>query len=311
MSDIITLQNIRKSYKDKKTGRFDALSDVTLSVHAGEAFGFIGPNGAGKSTTMKILTNIVEPDGGEARISGIPVNDFHARKGMSYVPENPYLYDYLTPMEILLMGARMHGLQEPNLESHCMKTLECFGIAHVAKKTIRQFSKGMTQRTALAHALVCRPKLLILDEPLSGLDPIGRKEVVDILTEYRDQGGTIFFASHVLNDVERLGDRFGIIHKGLLRAVNTAAELEGKSSEDLRAVISRGEKALDGMVREGSNLWRSQVKESELADWIKQLNNIQHQIVEVKSGGPTLEQAFLAFIAAAEKSSPSAKLLDG
>ncbi len=300
MKDIISLRDIKKSYRDKKSGRFEALSGITLNVQAGEAFGFVGPNGAGKSTTMKILTNIIEADSGEARIFGISVSNASARKGMSYVPENPYLYDYLTPIEMMLMGARMHDLPEQGLHTHCMTTLERFGIAHVAKKTIRQFSKGMTQRTALAHALVCKPQLLILDEPLSGLDPIGRKDVVDILTEYRDQGGTIFFASHVLNDVERLGDRFGIIHKGLLRAVDTPAELEGKS-DDLRVISSKGDSQIDGMERDGFNQWRVQVNQAELLTWLQRIQSAGHQVMEVRSGGPTLEQAFLGYIAAADQ----------
>ena len=298
MSDIITLQNVSKSYRDKRFRRFQALCDVSLSVHPGEAFGFVGPNGAGKSTTMKILTGIIEADGGEARMFDIPVSDHRARKGMSYVPENPYLYDYLTPLEMLLMGARMHQLPEAGLREHCMAVLERFGIAHVADKRIRTFSKGMTQRTALAHALACKPKLIILDEPLSGLDPLGRKDVVDILLDYRAQGGTIFFSSHVLNDVQRLGDRFGIIHKGVLRSVNTPAELAGGSESSL-VIRTQGTVEVPGLASDGPGKWHVSIEEPDLLDWLQKLKTAGHQIIEVRRG-PTLEQAFLRFIREAE-----------
>jgi ABC-2 type transport system ATP-binding protein len=213
---------------------------------------------------------------------------------MGYVPENLYLYDYLTPLEILTMGARMHGLGKTGLRKHCMDMLERFGIAHVADKRIRNFSKGMTQRTALAHALACQPQLLILDEPLSGLDPIGRKEVVDILADYRAQGGTIFFSSHILNDVQRLADRFGIIHRGMLRSVSTPAELAGQADDRL-VVRTKGEAALPQMIADGAGQWRIEINDADLNSFIAQLPAIGHKLIDVRRG-PSLEQAFLRFI---------------
>jgi len=304
-TDIIALEVISKSYRDKRFRRFQALRDVSLSVQPGEAFGFVGPNGAGKSTTMKILTGIIDADAGNARVFGLPVHDHHARLNMSYVPENPYLYDYLTPLEILTMGARMHGLPANGLRQHCMSVLERFGIAQVAGKRIRNFSKGMTQRTALAHALACKPKLLILDEPLSGLDPIGRKDVVDILLEYRSQGGTIFFSSHVLNDVQRLGDRFGIIHKGVLRSVSTPAELIGRS-ESFFVIHTRGKEPLPDMTKDGTEKWQIEVSENVLVESLQRFKEAGHQIEDVRRG-PSLEQAFLRFIAEMESAQPSEK----
>ena len=294
LASIISLEKIQKVYSDNRFRKFVALEDVTLEVMEGEAFGFIGPNGAGKSTTIKVLTGIITADSGKATMFGLPVTDHLSRKGMSYVPENPYLYDYLTPLEMLLMGCHMHGLKEDNLKAHCMKVLESLSIAHVANKRIRNFSKGMTQRTALAHALACKPRLLILDEPLSGLDPIGRKDVVDILMKYRNEGGTIFFSSHVLNDVQRLGDRFGIIHQGKLRAVNTPTEVFGEK-ESFYIIRSVGTSALPGLERESGDKWQIQVKEHELVEWLEKLKVAQHKIMDVQRG-PTLEQAFLHFI---------------
>ena len=193
------------------------------------------------------------------------------------------------------MGARMHGLPEAGLKEHCMAVLDKFSISHVANKRIRQFSKGMTQRTALAHALVCKPKLLILDEPLSGLDPIGRKQVVDILTDYRNDGGTIFFSSHVLNDVERLGDRFGIIYRGKLRTVSTPGELVHHEEAPF-AVRYEGDQGIDGAEQEKAGRWRLHASAQDLWAVLDTLKNAGHQIVDVKRDEPTLEQAFMKFI---------------
>ena len=159
-----------------------ALDSISLTIGHGETVGFIGNNGAGKSTTLRIILGLQRATSGMARLNGLPIDDPDARGGVAYVPENPYLYDYLTPMELLSIGVKMHRRGfvggRIGLELHCKNWLERFGIAHVADKRIRNFSKGMTQRTALAHALACEPDFLILDEPLSGLDPLGRQDVV-------------------------------------------------------------------------------------------------------------------------------------
>jgi ABC-2 type transport system ATP-binding protein len=300
MTSAISLHNLSKSYRDKKRQPFNALSNMTLDVQQGEAFGFVGPNGAGKSTTIKILINIINADSGEASLFDRPVTEHAARKGVSYVPENLYLYDYLTPLEMLLMGARMHGLPEAGLKAHCMTVLDKFSISHVANKRIRQFSKGMTQRTALAHALVCKPKLLILDEPLSGLDPIGRQQVVDILTEYRNDGGTIFFSSHVLNDVERLGDRFGIIYRGKLRTVSTPGELVHHDEAPFAVRYERNQ-AIDDAEQEKPGRWKVHSSAQNLWAVLDSLKTAGHQIVDVKRDEPTLEQAFMKFISDMDK----------
>jgi ABC-2 type transport system ATP-binding protein len=300
MTNAISLTGLSKIYRDKKRHIFQALSDITLDVKPGEAFGFVGPNGAGKSTTIKVLTNIINADSGSAQLFSIPVTEHISRKGVSYVPENLYLYDYLTPLEMLLMGARMHGLPEAGLKEHCMAVLDKFSISHVANKRIRQFSKGMTQRTALAHALVCKPKLLILDEPLSGLDPIGRKQVVDILTEYRNDGGTIFFSSHVLNDVERLGDRFGIIYRGKLRTVSTPGELV-QHDEAPFIVRYEGVQSIAAAELEKAGRWRLQTSAQNLWSVLDALKSAGQQIIDVKRDEPTLEQAFMKFITDMDK----------
>ena len=244
MAEIITVESLTKVFRSSLfKPAFTAVLDVSLKIEQGETFGFIGANGAGKSTTIKMLTGILKPTSGSVNLFGLEATDPASRRGVGYVPENPSLYDYLTPLEILEMGLSLHKTIVVNCRSHCMKWLERFDIAHVANKRIRSFSKGMVQRTALAHALAIEPRLLILDEPLSGLDPVGRRDVVDILDEYRRGGGTLFFSSHVLYDVERIADRFGLIHKGKLLHIRSPQEIVADQA-DSYVVHYRGAAAI-------------------------------------------------------------------
>lgn len=292
----IEFKAISKSFRQGLMASCRALNEVSFEVYEGEAFGFIGQNGAGKSTSIKILTGALRADSGAASLFGVDVADHRSRKGMGYVPESPWLYDYLSPLEILKMGVHAHGLKPASgIKAHCMNWLERFDIAHVANKRIRDFSKGMVQRTALAHALACQPRLLILDEPLSGLDPVGRKDVVDVLLEYRQTGGTIFFSSHVLHDVERLADRFGLIHKGELRTVQAPHELLG--SEQRFSVRSVGDAAVDGMQSDVGNRWFAEVTQTQLWELLNRVERAGHQILEVKPS-LSLETAFLQYVSA-------------
>lgn len=295
MTYAIELSHLCKSYRDKRLRRFQAVQDVSLTVNPGEAFGFVGPNGAGKSSTIRVIMGLAHADSGTARLFDTPIDDYRSRQGVGYVPENLYLYDYLSPLEFLMTGARLHGLPKTGLEQHCLRWLERFGVAHVAHKRIRAFSKGMTQRTALAHALACRPKLLVLDEPLSGLDPVGRKDVVDILQEYRDQGGAVFFSSHILHDVERLGDRFGIIHQGKLRTISTPDELAGNASPRMNVLVA-GPQAPAGFIADGPGKWRIEVPKEDVWSVLDAARNTGVDVVEVRPVKLSLEQAFMRFI---------------
>lgn len=224
MSAAIEFQGVSHTFKAKGK-EVQAVRDVSFSLSEGEVFGFVGPNGAGKSTTIKIMLDIINDYQGQVTIYGTDAHRAEARQGLAYVPEAPALYEQFTPLEILRMGLSMYGIKRSDADAWCMQWLERFSIAEYAKRRIRQLSKGNVQRTALAHAMAVEPRLLILDEPLSGLDPVGRKDVVDILNDYKKQGGAIFFTSHVLHDVERIADRFGFINKGQLLTVRSPREL--------------------------------------------------------------------------------------
>lgn len=291
MTSAISVVNLKKTYPRTWLNRpFDALKGISLNVEEGEVFGFIGPNGAGKSTVIKILTGVLRSSEGEAALFGVEVTNPESRRGLGYVPETPSLPDYLTPMEILSMGMELHGHKVSDARQHCLRWIERFGLADVANKVVRGFSKGMAQRTALAHAMAVKPRLLILDEPLSGLDPIGRREVVDILFEFRQQGGTIFLTSHVLHDVERLADRFGLIHKGELRAVRTPGEMVG---EDERVLVrSQGQTAISGMLSEPGGRWMIEVTRIDLWRTLNALEAAGHSVLEIKPS-LSLEAAFL------------------
>jgi ABC-2 type transport system ATP-binding protein len=295
MNSAISIQSLRKTYpRNWAAPPFEALKGISLTVEPGEVFGFIGQNGAGKSTAIKVLIGAIRATSGSASLFGVEVENPTARKGLGYVPENPNLPDYLTPLEVLSMGLEMNACDVAMPRKHCMEWLERFGLADVANKVIKGFSKGMTQRTVLAHALVTKPRLLILDEPLSGLDPIGRRDVVEILSEYRQQGGTIFLTSHVLHDVERLADRFGLIHKGELRAVRSPGELV---SDDERVIVrTQGAgAALPGMVSEPGGRWVVEASRSELWLLLEHINTAGHTLLEIR---PTLslEAAFLEVV---------------
>lgn len=294
MSLALAADGIHKTYRRGwRRALAEALKGVSLEVSVGETFGFIGPNGAGKSTLIKIFVGALRADRGRALIFDRDVSDPQARLGLGFVPENPSLPDFLTPYETVLMSLRLHRVKPTDERKHVMGWLERLELAAVADKPLRSFSKGMLQRTALAQALAPEPPLLILDEPLSGLDPIGRRDVVDILAEYRRKGGTLFFSSHVLHDVERLADRFGLINQGQLCAVRSPAELSG--ADDVVEIHSYGDVAVEGMSAEAGTRWICRVSRSELWAVLQRLREAGHSIHSVR---PTmsLEGAFMAVV---------------
>lgn len=233
---MINIRGISKEFREGITGkRVMALQSLDLEVKQGEVFGFLGPNGAGKSTTIKILLNLIYSDTGKAEIGGKDVHNPEARKVVGYLPENPYFYDYLTAEELLWFGGKTVGMASKAIRERSDFLINKVDLQNARKRPLRTYSKGMFQRAGLALALIHDPDVVILDEPMSGLDPIGRKMVGDLLIELKGQGKTVFFSSHILNDIERFSDRAGIIVGGKLRLVDTLSNLmsDGTNLEEV------------------------------------------------------------------------------
>ena len=226
--------------------KVEAVRGVDFEVRAGEVFGLLGPNGAGKTTTLKAVLRLIFPDEGAIRIFGEPTTHRETMRRVGYMPENPYVYQYLKPLEFLDLCGRLMGMPASARRTRSMSLLEQVGLTHALDRPIGRFSKGMTQRVGIAQALLHDPELLILDEPMSGLDPVGRKAMRDLLLEQKRAGKTLIFTSHILSDVESLCDRVVIVNRGRVSA-------SGKLDELLRPEVRRVEVALSnvsGLLRE-------------------------------------------------------------
>jgi ABC-2 type transport system ATP-binding protein len=207
-----------------------ALDHLDLEIEEGEVFGFLGHNGAGKTTTIKLLMGLVYPTSGEAWILDRSIRDVAVKQYIGFLPESPFFYEYLTAEEFLVFYGQLFGIGGVKLAKKIDELLELVSMTDARHRPLRKFSKGMLQRIGIAQALINDPRLVILDEPMSGLDPIGRRDVRDIILRLKHEGKTIFFSSHILPDVEMICDRIGILVKGRLKAVGTVQELAGASS---------------------------------------------------------------------------------
>ena len=221
MSDRDTVVSVEGLVKDYRSGfglrAKRVLSGVSFSVREGEIFGFVGPNGAGKTTTLKVLMGLIRSDGGRASVLGHDVRETEYRRQIGFLPEAPYFYDYLTGREFLRFYARVCGVSRSDRARRVDTLLEWVGLAHAAEARLRTYSKGMLQRIGIAQALVHDPKVVFLDEPMSGLDPIGRKEIRDLIVRLQSEGKTVFMNTHILSDVEMLCHRVAIIVQGVVR----------------------------------------------------------------------------------------------
>src|ERR1017187_1574016 len=215
-----------------------ALDNLDLNVGSGEVFGLLGHNGAGKTTTLKILFRLVFPTSGTARILGKEINEVAIHRRVGYLPENPYFYDHLTPEELLSYSGRLFGLAKDDLRRRINELIERVGLADSRNVAIRKFSKGMVQRVGIAQALVNDPDVVFLDEPMSGLDPLGRREVRDLVLQLREEKKTVFFSTHILSDAEVLCDRVAILNHGKLQGC-------GELREILRLGVSTTELVLE------------------------------------------------------------------
>jgi ABC-2 type transport system ATP-binding protein len=239
MEPLIRVEALCKEYRVGFWGRrVPVLRNLTLEIAEGEAFGYLGPNGAGKSTTIKLLLGLIHPTTGDGSVLGRPLGDPSTRSRIGFLPENPSFYEYLTGQEFVTYCGRLLGVPSRRLQEQVPALLAEVGLERAARLQIRKYSKGMVQRLGLAQALLGDPRLLILDEPMSGLDPIGRKEVRDLMLRQRAKGRTLFFSTHILPDVELVCDRVGILVGGRLVRSGSMDALLGEELESIEVTAA-------------------------------------------------------------------------
>jgi ABC-2 type transport system ATP-binding protein len=281
-------------------GRTVAVDGLTLTVEPGEIFGLVGPNGAGKTTTLKVMLGLIRPDHGVVRVLGRPPSDPRARARVGFLPENPYFYDYLTAQEFLDFYGRLKGLSASERRARVGEQLARVGLEGRARTALRKFSKGMIQRLGLAQAILGDPDLLVLDEPMSGLDPVGRREVRDLILSFRGAGRTVFFSSHILQDAELICDRVAILRGGKLRSV-------GRLDEMLTRRVKCFEVVFEGRLPEGVAAEVVSASGTESLVRVPDVEGLTRLLAAVRAAGgkvlsvwpsrDTLEDVFLAELA--------------
>jgi ABC-2 type transport system ATP-binding protein len=296
---VIQTQNLSKTYR---TGfwlaqKIRSLIAVDLDVYQGETFGLLGQNGAGKTTLLKTLLGIVRPTQGKATLLGKPLGDRNVKKRIGYLPENPYFYDYLTGWEILEFTGGLFEIPHSVQKARIPELLELVGLSmrDAKKKQLRRYSKGMLQRIGLAQALINDPELVFLDEPMSGLDPLGRYQMRETILSLKRQGKTIFFNSHILSDVEKVCDRVAILDKGELICEGSMDKLLG----DVRAYVVKVKGGNPEILQQRlanlhfqDGLWVGVLK-GEVQDFIASLRLIQAQLISLTLARPSLEEFFI------------------
>jgi ABC-2 type transport system ATP-binding protein len=278
-----------------------ALDGLELEVEDGEVFGFLGPNGAGKSTTLKLLMGLMFPTAGTAQILGRSIEDVGMHKQIGYLPEQPYFYDYLTGRELLDYFARFFGYAPAERRERVERFLDRVGLTEAGNVQLRKYSKGMLQRVGIAQAILHDPQVVFLDEPMSGLDPVGRREVRDIILDLRKHGRTVFFSTHILSDAEMLCDRVGVLLGGKLQGVGSPSEILDVRVQGMEILFELpAGRALppdlaDQTTQTGSRL-RVEVPEEELYAALERLHLRQARILSVTPIKPTLEDYFFQLV---------------
>jgi ABC-2 type transport system ATP-binding protein len=299
----IEIQALEKSYKTGFLGKTlkHGLKPLTLSVEEGEVFGCLGPNGAGKTTTLRLLLGLVFPTGGTAKILGRDLDDVEVKRFIGFLPEQPYFYDHLSPLELLDYYARLSGVDPRERKRKVERALARVGMTDSGTTQLHKFSKGMLQRVGIAQAIVHDPKLILLDEPMSGLDPIGRREVRDLVQELNEEGKTVFFSTHILSDAETLCDRVAILNKGELKGVGVVADLMREASGEVE-VVWHGAQAIPALSALGArchatgDVIRALLPERSLEPALDALRLSQAHLTSVTPVRATLEDYFLARI---------------
>ena len=278
-----------------------SLDNLTLQVEEGEIFGFLGPNGAGKTTTMKLLMGLIFPTAGTARVRGRSIDDVRMHREIGYLPEQPYFYDYLSARELLDYYARFFGFGPAERRERIARSLTRVGLADSADVQLRKFSKGMLQRAGIAQAILHDPQVVFLDEPMSGLDPVGRREVRDIILDLKRQGRTVFFSTHILSDAEMLCDRVAVLVGGKLRGVGSPSEIVSIELAGMEILFEAREgrplspRLAESATKTGER-YRIEVPEAELYSALELLRSCDARILSMQPLRPTLEDYFLRLV---------------
>lgn len=302
MSAAIVTKSLTKTYKSK-AGPVNVVDQLDLEVEEGEIFGFLGPNGAGKTTTIKMLLGIIYPTSGEGYVLGKEIGDIEIHKILSYLPERPYYYEHMTGLELLKFYASLFGIKD---EAKCRALLEKVNLHRDMTKTISQYSKGMQQRVGLAQSLLNDPKLLFLDEPTGGLDPIAHTEIRDLILSFRDEGRTVFISSHELSEVERICDRVAIINHGKIAAQGHLEDLLRGGRVEIVAESVSGDVAesLRGSLKDTivslheGRLILDMPEEQDIGGVIDSIRNGKGQIVSIIPRRKRLEDLFVETVRA-------------
>jgi ABC-2 type transport system ATP-binding protein len=297
----LEIQDLSKTYSVgfwKKRPRC-VLKSLSLSVEEGEVFGYLGPNGAGKTTTLKILMGLVYPTTGTARIFGRSIDDPSVKLDIGFSPEQPYFYDHLTAQELLEYYGQLSAIPAGDRKRRAVTALERVGLKDIERLQLRKFSKGMLQRVSLAQAILHDPKFLFLDEPMSGLDPMGRREVRDLILQLKDEGKTVFFSTHILSDAETLCDRVAVLDRGELRGIGIVRELLAGSGSDVEIVwhgqAARAElERMGAKVRVSGDMARTVLPQTQLNPALDALRKSNARIESVNPVRRSLEDFFVA-----------------
>jgi ABC-2 type transport system ATP-binding protein len=308
-AEVVRVENLAKDFRvGLRARRQRVLEGISFSVRDREIFGFVGPNGAGKTTTLKILMGLIFASAGHATIVGHDVRETEFRRHVGFLPENPYFYDYLTGREILQFYGRLCGLSSARANERVKTLLDWVGLAHAADLRLRTYSKGMLQRIGIAQALVHDPRVVFLDEPMSGLDPIGRKEIRDLILRLREEGKTVFMNTHILTDVEMLCDRVAIIVKGQIRYEGTTDQFLEAGKRETDIVFSSLPPEMASRLEERGAELRGvlgrleiRVAEKDVTDVLREALAAGAEVVSVAPHRASLESIFLSAVGKAQQ----------
>jgi ABC-2 type transport system ATP-binding protein len=305
MTAAIEVKDLHKTYRTPlRRRKVEAVRGISFSVERGEVFGFLGPNGAGKTTTIRILMGLIRSTRGSAKILGKDVPSRAARARLGFLPEAPYFYDYLTAGEMLDLTGRLFGLDRAERRKRASELVEMVGLGYARNTPLKKYSKGMLQRAGIGQALINDPELVVFDEPMGGLDPVGRKEVRDIIFRLREQGKTVFFSSHILADVEMVADRVAIVVRGKVHDIGELSQLVGDKRLGTDVSLRVGEDVSDAGVerlvdastviskREGE-LVLHLGPDDDVDDFLVVVREVGARVVSVTPRHETLEDLFI------------------